>query len=76
MPGLADAHFHLQANDTVDRQLLQILAANGVTSILNLYGTPSMLDLRERVVRGEVLGPTIYERAIHLGRAAFPAGRG
>jgi hypothetical protein len=39
MPGLTDAHFHLQADED-DRQLLQVLVANGVTSIFNLHGTP------------------------------------
>lgn len=69
MPGLTDAHFHLEGNDTDDRQLLEILAANGVTSVLNLHGTPSMLDLRERVIRGEVLGPTIYTSGPYVSDA-------
>ena len=69
MPGLTDAHFHLRGNDSDDRQLLQILVANGVTSILNLYGTPFMLDLRERVARGEVLGPTIYTSGPYVSDA-------
>jgi dihydroorotase-like cyclic amidohydrolase len=69
MPGLADAHFHLQANEEDDRHLLQILAANGVTSILNLYGTPSTLDLRERVVLGEGLGTTIYTSGPYISDA-------
>ena len=69
MPGLTDAHFHLQGNDTDDLPLLQILVANGVTSILNLYGTQSMLDLRERVARGQVPGPTIYTSGPYVSDA-------
>ena len=69
MPGLVDAHFHLQGNDTDDRQLLQVLLANGVTSILNLYGTRSILDLREQVGLGEVLGPTIYTSGPYVSDA-------
>jgi Amidohydrolase family len=69
MPGLTDAHFHLQGNDTDDLPLLQILVANGVTSILNLYGTQSMLDLRERVARRQVLGPTIYTSGPYISDA-------
>ena len=69
MPGLVDAHFHLQENDTDDRRLLQLLVANGVTSILNLYGTPSILDLRGRVARGEALGPTIYTSGPYISDA-------
>jgi len=69
LPGLTDAHFHLQASDGTDRQLLQILVANGVTSILNLYGTRSILDLREHVARGEVLGPAIYTSGPYISDA-------
>jgi imidazolonepropionase-like amidohydrolase len=69
MPGLIDSHFHLQGNDAADRQLLQILVANGVTSILNLHGTPSILDLRGRVASREVLGPTIYSSGPYISDA-------
>ena len=69
MPGLTDAHFHLQGNDADDRQLLRVLLANGVTSILNLHGSPSILNLRERVARGEVLGPTIYTSGPYVSDA-------
>ena len=56
MPGLTDAHFHLQGNEADDRRLLEVLVANGVTSILNLCGTPSILGLRDRVARGTCWG--------------------
>ena len=68
MPGLVDAHFHLQNNQD-DRRLLQILVANGVTSILNLYGTPAILDLARRVARREVLGPAIYTSGPYISDA-------
>jgi hypothetical protein len=68
MPGLVDAHFHLQSNDD-DRRLLQMLVANGVTSILNLYGTPAILELRGRVGRGDVTGPTIYTSGPYISDA-------
>jgi imidazolonepropionase-like amidohydrolase len=68
MPGLVDAHFHLQSNED-DRRLLRLLVANGVTSILNLYGTPSILDLRARVAAGEVQGPTIYTSGPYISDA-------
>ncbi len=69
MPGLIDSHFHLQSRDVDDRQLLQILVANGVTSILNLYGTSSILDLRRRLASGQVLGPTIYTSGPYISDA-------
>ncbi|HUF67945.1 MAG TPA: amidohydrolase family protein, partial [Longimicrobiales bacterium] len=33
--------------------------ANGVTLVRNMWGQPTLLDLRARVAAGEVLGPTI-----------------
>jgi Amidohydrolase family len=73
MPGLADAHFHLQSREEDDHQLLQVLLANGITSIFNLHGGPSILELRGRVARGDVLGPTIYTSGPYISDApAWP----
>jgi imidazolonepropionase-like amidohydrolase len=68
MPGLVDAHFHLQSSDD-DPRLLRILVACGVTSVLNLYGTPEILDLRRRVAQHEVVGPTIYTSGPYISDA-------
>src|SRR5687767_11959028 len=65
LPGLMDAHVHLEGGpfwqgsreDFGDGALY--LAA-GVTSVLNLRGTPRFLEWRRRVAAGELLGPTIY----------------
>ena len=59
MPGLTDAHVHLRDPD----ELLSYLA-HGVTSVVQLSGPsgniPNVMELRERVASGDVLGPTIY----------------
>jgi imidazolonepropionase-like amidohydrolase len=64
MPGLADMHVHLfpgagQPDDLASQQL-QLFLANGVTTIRNMIGKPEHLRLRERVAKGELLGPSIY----------------
>ena len=64
MPGLADMHVHLfpgagQPDDLANQQL-QLFLANGVTTIRNMIGKPEHLQLRDRVAKGELLGPTIY----------------
>ena len=64
MPGLADMHVHLspgagQADDLTSQQL-QLFLANGVTTIRNMIGKPEHLALRDRVAKGELLGPSIY----------------
>jgi imidazolonepropionase-like amidohydrolase len=64
MPGLADMHVHLypgagQPNDLASQQL-QLFLANGVTTVRNMIGKPEHLQLRDRVAKGELPGPTIY----------------
>lgn len=52
LPGLIDDHIHL-----FDARDLLIHLAHGVTTVRNLKGAPFHLELRERVARGEVIGP-------------------
>ncbi len=60
MPGLSDMHVHLAATREDVLALLQLFVANGVTTVLNMRGTPEHLELRASVEKGEVFGPTIY----------------
>jgi len=61
MPGLADMHVHLEVfNEQANIPILRLFVANGVTTVLNLMGTPNHLALRNRVARGELLGPAIF----------------
>jgi uncharacterized protein YciI len=55
MPGLFDSHVHtwFEGENT-------LFVANGVTSIVNLFGDPLHLSWRDRITAGELLGPTIY----------------
>ncbi|HZX29582.1 MAG TPA: amidohydrolase family protein [Telluria sp.] len=55
MPGLYDMHVHL-ANTTE----LPLYLVNGVTTVLNLSGTPAHLAWRRRVAEGALLGPRIF----------------
>lgn len=59
MPGLIDSHVHLR-----DPSELLSYLAHGVTTVVHLSGPsgniPNVAELRERVARGEILGPTIY----------------
>ncbi len=63
MPGLADMHIHLRAGDGAPAdpagQQLALLLANGITTARALIAPPSGPALRDRVARGEVLGPTL-----------------
>jgi len=65
VPGLTDAHVHLTTDmpwapvrpDFGDAPLY---LAYGVTTVVNLRGTPTQLEWRRRIEAGELLGPTIY----------------
>jgi imidazolonepropionase-like amidohydrolase len=65
MPGLVDMHLHLvpgvgEPEDPAG-QVLALLLANGVTSARALGGPKdTSLQVRDRVARGEVLGPTLH----------------
>jgi imidazolonepropionase-like amidohydrolase len=54
IPGLTDAHVHLQTPTEFPLYL-----ANGVTTVFNLDGRPAHLLWRTQIVAGEMLGPTI-----------------
>jgi len=54
VPGLVDSHVHL-----FDEGDLLVYLANGVTTVRNLMGLSWHLELRERLARGEVLGPRL-----------------
>lgn len=64
MPGLADMHIHLYpgtgSQDDLASQQLQLFLANGVTTVRNMIGKPEHLVLREKIAKGELLGPTLY----------------
>jgi imidazolonepropionase-like amidohydrolase len=51
LPGLADMHVH-----TAEAEL-PLFLANGVTLVREMNGTPGHLRLRDRIARGEVVGP-------------------
>ncbi len=54
IPGLMDMHVHLEESD------LQLFLANGITTVRNLNGDETYLELRRKVAQGEILGPKIY----------------
>ena len=56
LPGLADMHVHLMEPETYFRLFL----AYGVTTVRSMAGGPDMLQLRDRVSSGALLGPTVY----------------
>jgi imidazolonepropionase-like amidohydrolase len=68
MPGLVDCHVHLTAEREAVLALLQLFIANGVTTVLNLRGTPEHLELRASVEKREIFGPTIYTAGSYVNQ--------
>jgi imidazolonepropionase-like amidohydrolase len=64
VPGLTDAHVHVRGSPVVrtrdDFGDGPIYLAYGVTTVVNLGGSPMVLEWRKRVDAGTLLGPTIY----------------
>ena len=61
MPGLAEMHGHIHANEDekLATDILLLYALNGVTTVKNMLGSPLHLTLRDKVASGELLGPRI-----------------
>jgi len=58
VPGLCDTHIHLDESHAQDSLFLMV--ANGVTTAQCMSGTPWTLALRERLARGELVGPRLF----------------
>ena len=73
MPGLADLHIHLSDyNERHNAAMLLLYVANGVTTVLNLAGTPHHLELRAKIKNGELLGPEFYTSGPFISDAFGP----
>jgi imidazolonepropionase-like amidohydrolase len=49
---------------------LPLYVANGVTTVRNMRGTPAHVAMRERIARGELVGPTMYTAGPYPDRIA------
>ncbi|HVT43687.1 MAG TPA: amidohydrolase family protein [Thermoanaerobaculia bacterium] len=53
IPGLSDMHVHTRDED------MPLFLANGITTVREMNGTPTLLALRDAIARRERLGPTL-----------------
>ncbi|HEY9117993.1 MAG TPA: amidohydrolase family protein [Roseivirga sp.] len=62
MPGLAEMHAHIPGNQNMDllEETLFLYLSNGVTTIRGMLGQPYHIELKDKVLSGEILGPRIY----------------
>lgn len=64
VPGLTDSHVHLPGTPVSYRRDdfgdAPLYLSYGVTTVVNMGGTPTILEWRRRIKAGTLLGPTIY----------------
>lgn len=77
MPGLAEMHAHVVGgqnpnHEQLNRDILFLYVANGITSIRAMLGQPNQLPLRQQLVEGQVLGPMMYVSAPSLNGNSAP----
>jgi imidazolonepropionase-like amidohydrolase len=56
IPGLWDMHVHFEGPP----EILGMFLATGVTGARVMWGTPSHVEYRDRVARGELIGPELH----------------
>ena len=73
MPGFAEMHGHLPNPDAqgttpeLVEAVLFLYVANGVTSVRGMQGNPGALVIRDRIARGDLLGPRLWVAGPQLG---------
>lgn len=61
MPALGEMHAHLAGpNQSLNERILALNVAHGVLTVRSMLGHPAQLALRDRVAKGELVGPRIY----------------
>src|SRR5579859_3291731 len=72
VPGLIDSHVHLPLNGRADQLLtLQMLLYNGVTTGINMEGSPAILALRNEIRDKALDLPTLFSTGIFIQQPAF-----
>ncbi len=63
IPGMAEMHGHVPGGNAPAEYVEDVMwlyVANGITTVRGMLGDAPQLALRERINRGELVGPTLY----------------
>lgn len=72
IPGLVDSHVHLPLSGIADQVLvLQLLLASGITTGINMEGSPEIVALRDHIGREAIVAPKIYTTGPFIQQPAF-----
>lgn len=69
LPGLVDAHIHLRHTDSTG--LISYLKT-GITTAREMNGRPFLLNWRERIKEGKLIGPNLYVACPTIGNFSSP----
>lgn len=73
LPGLAEMHAHIPgANTGLAEDVLFLYVAAGATTVRGMQGHPAQLELKRRVVAGELIGPRMWLAAPQLAAVQQP----
>ena len=72
LPGMAEMHAHIpngpNATEADMHRTLLLFAGNGITTIRGMLGEPRHLPLRQAVLKGAVIGPTIFTSGVSFNQ--------
>lgn len=60
IPGLAEMHGHLPSGGANAEDTLFLYVAGGVTLVRGMLGNEAQFGLRDRIMDGDIVGPTLY----------------
>jgi imidazolonepropionase-like amidohydrolase len=72
MPALAEMHAHIPNDPAEAERVLFMYVANGIGTIRSMLGDPSHFRLRDRVSRGDIVGPTMLLSGPSFSGATAP----
>jgi imidazolonepropionase-like amidohydrolase len=73
IPGLGEMHAHVPAGGDAAEEVLFLYLSQGVTTARGMLGQPEHLELRERLARGEVMGPRLYTSGPSINGNSIPS---
>lgn len=67
IPGLAEMHGHIPNQPAFAERTAALYVANGITTVRGMLGTPFHLELRDRIAKGDMIGPVLFLAGPPLG---------
>lgn len=73
VPGLGEMHAHVPTGSDDAEEVLFLYLSQGITTARGMLGQPGHVDLRDRLSRGELLGPRLYTSGPSLNGNSIPS---